>query len=80
MKKVILAWLLLAILISAISIKGADKKQSDKDRITQLEAQLELIRSDIYHIHQEDIGKMYARTDDLNERLIRLEKGMRASQ
>lgn len=54
-----------------LSLPGVsrDKKPTQEDRIASLEAQISVMGLR----YQDDVGRLYARTDDLNERLKKFE-------
>ena len=69
MKKTLLVGILLLLVGFAAQTKEkADKTASDKARIAILEAQ-------VGEIANEHLARLYARTEDLNERLKAIEKG-----
>jgi len=58
---------------SAVSKPKKVKKQTQAERIDQLEAQVTLLRLELNHVHYEDVKNLFDRTDDFNARLEHFE-------
>lgn len=65
-------------MVLSCSAGSKEKLPSDKERIATLELKLGNLQQAFLEMHNEDINNLFARTEELNDRLKKVEQNVRA--